>query len=274
MARHTPAGDPLLVVQATGSDGGDVRRSGSTDLRVRLGADLLPSPVDVALLVLTLAGLAVRVASLPSRVPEFDPTHVASLACLAFAALVWFVLPPTPWTRTGRAIAAVVVGLGATAALVGASMPTGLGDEPTLLASLGDLSEQLGRAGFQLLLLPCGIPGALAIVLLGPVIGDEGFAAVSLAGLAVAAAAILFVARSTSLGTGRRVAALASIVMGIAATASFGTFLLGEAHFGPVASEFVTNWFAGGLFFWDVVAAVGWLLAWRRVRRSAAAARG
>jgi hypothetical protein len=274
VARHTPAADPLLVDQARAGDAGDVRPSGSTDPRVRLGADLLPSPIDVALLVLTLAGLAVQVATLPSRVPEFDPTHVASLACLAFAALVWFVLPPTTPTRAGRAIAAVVVGLGATAGLVGASMPTGLGDEPTLLASLGDLSEQLGRAGFQLLLLPCGIPGSLAIVLLGPVIGDAGFAALSLLGLALAAVAILFVARSTALGTGRRVLALGGIVMGIAATASFGTFLLGEAHFGPVASEFVTNWFAGGLFFWNVVAAAGWLLAWRRARRSGAADRG
>ena len=274
MAPLTPAGDPSLADHATAGASGDVSPSASTDLRMRLGADLVPSPVDVASLVLTVAGLAVRVATLPSRVPDFDPTHVASLACLAFAALVWFVLPRTTWVRAGRAIAAVVVGLGATAALVGASMPTGLGDQPTLLASLGDLSEQLGRAGFQLLLLPCGIPGSLAIVLLGPVIGDEGFAALSLVGLAVAAAAILFVARSTSLGTGRRVVALGSVLIGIAATASFGTFLLGEAHFGPVASEFVTNWFAGGLFFWDVMAAAGWLLAVRRARRSAAADRG
>jgi hypothetical protein len=225
------------------------------------------------LLVVTLAGLAVQVATLPARVPTFDPTHVAALACLAFVALVWFALPPTTWSRAGRAIAAVVVALGAAAALVGASMPTGLGDEPTLLASLGDVSEQLGRAGFQLLLLPCGIPGSLAIVLLGPVIGDPGFAALALVGLVVASVAIVFVARSSSMGTVRRVLALASVVMGVAATASFGTFLLGDAHFGPVASEFVTNWFAGGLFFWDVVAAAGWLLAWRRVRRSAGAER-
>jgi hypothetical protein len=249
-----------------------MRRSDSGQFRVPPGGDVLRSPADLALLIVTVTGLAVRAATLPSRVPTFDPTHVAALACLAFASLVWFVVPPSTWIRACRAVAAVVLALGAIAAIVGAFMPIGLGDEPTVLASLGDVSEQVGRAGFQLLLLPCGIPGSLVIVLLGPVLDDRGLAAVSLAGLIVASMAIVWLARSTSVGTGRRVLALGSVVIGTAATASFGTFLLGEAHFGPVASEFATNWFAGGLLFWDLVAGAGWLLAWRRARRSRDAA--
>lgn len=249
-----PPASPAAVGRAIIS--GDMARNTPIPLSAR--------PFDGLLLGIVAVSLAVLVATLPTRVPRFDPTDIATLASLAFGALVWFVVPSVTSVRVLRVAAAVIVGLAALAALAGASIPTALGAQPSLLAVLGDIGQQVGRTGFQILLFPCGVAGAIVVVLLGPILGDKGFLAIALLALGVLCAAIVARARRRPFGWRARVVALLSVLIGLAAIAAYAAFLAGDAHFGPVASEFETTWFAGGLVVGDVLAAAGWLFAARR----------